>query len=566
LFRETADLLEIENANVFRIRAYRSAARSIEELSEPIGRLVREAPERLRELPGIGADLAGKIEEIVRTGSLRALRELERKAPRGAVNLMHVPGIGPRRARVLSEHGIRTLPALEKAARTGKLKELPGFGEVSEQNMLRQLAKPEVMAEPRTPRPTAARYAESLLEHLRSAEGVEAIEVAGSYRRRKDTVGDLDILVASRRGEPVIEHFLRSPGAVEVLAKGPTRSAIRLRSGLQVDLRVLSPDSFGAGLQYFTGSKAHGIALRRLAVARGLKLNEYGVWRGSRRIAGASEEGVYRALGLPWIPPELREDRGEIEAARKSALPRLIELGDVRGDLQSHTTDSDGRDSLNDMARAAEELGHEYLAVTDHTPSVRVAGGMNRTGFLSQMRRIDRLNARLRSLTVLKGAEVDIHRDGTLDLDDGTLAALDIVLVSLHSHFDLPEREQTRRVLRALEHPSVDVLAHPSGRAIGHRPPVDLDWDAVFHAARSRGILLEVNAQPERLDLDDVLCQAALAKGVKITIATDAHDVSELGFLQWGVDQARRGWARKADVVNTLPLAKLLRRLHRQRG
>jgi DNA polymerase (family 10) len=334
---------------------------------------------------------------------------------------------------------------------------------------------------------------------------------------------------------------------------------------LQVDLRVLAAESYGAGLFYFTGSKAHNIAVRRLAQRRGLKINEYGVWRGGRRLPGHDEQAVFRAVGLPWIPPELREDRGEIEAARAARLPRLVELDDIRGDLQSHTTDSDGRDSLGRMAEAAAELGYEYLAVTEHTPAVRVAGGLDRAGFRAQMKRIDRLNARLRKLTVLKGAECDIHPDGSLDLDDATLVALDVVLVSIHSAFDLPPREQTRRVLRALAHPAVDVFAHPSGRLLGRRAGAAFDLDEVCRAAVDRGVLLEVDAQPERLDLDDVACRAALARGARLVISSDAHAVSELGFMRWGVEQARRGWARKPDVANTRPLAALLKLLHRGR-
>jgi DNA polymerase (family 10) len=395
---------------------------------------------------------------------------------------------------------------------------------------------------------------------------VQRAEIAGSYRRRRDTVGDLDILVTCHRGTPVVPAFVGYPEVEQVLAEGPTRASVRLRSGLQVDLRVLAEASFGAGLYYFTGSKPHNIAVRRLGQQRGLRINEYGVWRGTRRVAGRTEKEVFAAVGLPWIPPELREDRGEIEAAAEGHLPSLVELSDIRGDLQAHTTDSDGRDSLADMARAAEELGYEYLAITDHTQAVRVTGGLDRAGFRRQMKRIDRLNGSLRKLTVLKGAEVDIHPDGSLDLDDATLEALDLVVVSVHSAFDLPERDQTRRVLRAIRHPAVDVLAHPTSRLIGRRGALRLDLEQLARVAAEEGVLLEVNAQPDRLDLDDVAVRAALGAGATLVISTDAHAVAELGFMRWGVDQARRGWAERERIANTRPLAALLKLLRRGRG
>ena len=563
LFREVADLLELQDANPFRIRAYQGAARTVEELPQPVEELVHDGGRKsLADLPGIGDDLAGKIEEIVETGTLRALHELERKVPKGLATLMRLRGLGPKRARALHQAlGVRTLAQLERACRAGKVRGLRGFGAKTEANLLREL-EAHGAEEHRVLRPVAAQYGEALLRYLQSVEGVTHAEIAGSYRRCRDTVGDLDILVTCRRGTAVVRRFVRYPEVEEVLAEGPTRSSVRLRCGLQVDLRVLAEVSYGAGLYYFTGSKAHNIAVRRMAQRKGLRINEYGVWRGRRRVAGRTEQEVFTAVGLPWIPPELREDRGELEAARRGQLPALVERADIRGDLQSHTTDSDGRDTLADMARAADKLGYEYLAVTDHTPAVRVAGGLDRQGFRRQAGRIDRLNARLDGLTLLKGAEVDIRPDGTLDLDNATLAAMDLVVISVHSAFDLSEREQTRRIVRALRHPAVDVLGHPTGRLIGRRGALKLDLDQVYRAAVEHGVLLEVNAQPDRLDLDDLAVRAALERGATLAISTDAHATAELGFMRWGVDQARRGWATRDRVANTRPLDQLLGLLH----
>ena len=561
LFRELADLLEIAGAGRFRVRAYRTAARTIEECPDDMAVLARRGREHLTDLPGVGDDLAGKIEEIVRTGRLKALAEAARRVPRGMAELLRVPGIGPVRARKLQAAlGVVSLAGLRRAAATGRLDRVPGLGPRVVAAIRKSLAQP---VDARVRLATAAPYAEELAAHLRALRGVEAVEVAGSYRRRVETVGDLDLLVTCRPGIAVVERFVTHPLVATVVARGPTRAAVRLRSGLGVDLRVLAPESFGAGLYYFTGSKAHNIALRRRAVARGFKLNEYGVFRGTRRVAGRTEREVLRAVGLPWIPPELREDRGEIAAAEAGTLPKLVRREDLRGDLQCHTTDSDGRDTLAAMAEAAEALGYEYLAVTDHTPAVRVAGGLDAAGFRRQRRKIDQLNAKLRKLTVLAGAEADIRKDGSLDLDDQALAALDVVLVSVHSHFDLPPRAQTARLLAALRHPHVHIWAHPTARLIGRRPPMQFDLPAVVRAAVDQGVLLELDAQPERLDLNDVAAHAARELGAGFVISSDAHATAELEFIGYGVDQARRGWLTARDVVNTLPLDRLLARLRK---
>jgi DNA polymerase (family 10) len=565
IFREVAELLELQGANPFRVRAYVNAARVIEDLPDSIAELAHRDSARLDDVPGIGEDLAAKIVEIARTGTLRQLRELKRRAPRGAVDLMRVPGIGPRHARALSkELGVRSVAGLVRAARRHRIRDLRGFGAVSESRILQE-ASQRTSTDARVLRAVAAQYADEIQQHLRKLAGVQQVEVAGSFRRGRDTVGDLDVLVTCNDRPRVIAGFVGAPGVSQVVARGRTRATVRLRSGLQVDLRVLDERSYGAGLYYFTGSKAHNIAVRGRAREQGLKINEYGVFRGKRRIAGATETDVAGAVGLPWIPPELREGRGEIEAALTGTLPALLEARHVRGDLQVHTTDSDGRDSLEAMAEAAEAMGYAYLAVTDHSPALRMVRGLDRAGFRRQMQRIEKLNARLRSLTLLKGAEVDILADGRLDLDDDTLSALDIVLIAIHSRFTLGEAAQTKRIVRALRHPAVDILAHATGRLINKRVPMRANFDEVFRVAAGEGKMLEINAQPERLDLDDIAARAAIGHGVTLTLGTDAHSVDELAFMHWGVTQARRAWATKADVLNTRPLRDVLKRLHGHR-
>lgn len=550
IFLEIADLLELSQANQFRIRAYRNAARVIEESARSIADMARTQPQVLRKLPSIGEDLAGKIEEIVRTGTLPLVGQLEKRAPAGATELMHVPGIGPRRARALSRKlGVRSLKGLERAARAGRVHELRGFGRKTEQRILADVKSPGI-ADRRLLRARAAQYGEPLVTYMLGDPAITRAELAGSFRRCKDTVGDLDLLVQCADGRTAVHRFLAYPEVRRVAARGITRAAVELTGGLRVDLRVLPAESYGAALHYFTGSKAHNIAVRAMGRARKLKINEYGVYRGSRRVAGAAEQDVFAAVGLPWIPPELREARGEIDAALAGMLPNLIALEHIKGDLQVHTTDTDGRNSLEEMAEAAEAMGYEYIAVTDHTPTVRIAGGLEKEGFRRQMRRIDRLNAKLRTLRVLKGAEVDIHADGSLDLGDATLAAFDIVLVSLHSSLGLAPDRQTARVVRALQHPKVHVFAHPTARLIGGRRGARFDLDEVYRVAANEGVLLEINAQPERLDLDDVSARRAQELGASFIISTDAHAVEELSFMRWGVDQARRGWVERKNVVN----------------
>jgi DNA polymerase (family X) len=557
-----ADLLEIRNANPFRVRAYRNAARTVSGLPESVAEMVARG-EDLDELPAIGRDLAGKIAEIVETGHLRALDELEREVPVGLVELLNLPGLGPKRVEQLHQAlGIDSVKALTAAAKTGKLRTLKGFGAKTEERLLAALAT-HGAAPHRTKRAIATEVAEPLVRHLAGTPGVSLVTVAGSYRRKRDTVGDLDILVTGHASSPVMERFVGYEDVARVLAHGGTRSSVVLRNGLQVDLRLVADASYGSALHYFTGSKAHNIAVRKLGLARGLKINEYGIFRGARRVGGATEEEVYRAVGLPYIEPELREDRGEIEAARAGRLPRLVTLEDLRGDLHVHSKASDGHASIAEMAAAAQARGYRYMAVSDHSRSVRIAHGLDAKRLRTQIAEIDRLNARLDGITVLKSSEVDILEDGSLDLPDSILRELDFTVCAVHSHFNLSRERQTERIMRAMDNPLFTIFAHPTGRLIEARPPCELDLDRLIGAAKERGCFLEVNAQPDRLDLDDVACKMAKEMGVKLAVSTDAHGPNDFGFIQLGIDQARRGWLEPEDVINTRPLGELRKLLQR---
>ncbi|OZB60671.1 MAG: hypothetical protein B7X39_09345 [Lysobacterales bacterium 14-68-21] len=564
-FEEIADLLELQQANPFRVRAYRNAARTLASWPEEMSLWAAQGRD-FDELPGVGKDLAAKIAEILQRGTCDQLERLRASFPRGITHLLQIPGLGPRRVHALyHELGVRTPQELLDAARAGHIRAIPGFGATSE----RRIAEAVAGYLDRSHRWPVARVdaaVQAVLAHLRAGPGVEDVVVAGSYRRRRDTVGDIDVLVAGSRGGDACRRLCDFERVSRVLAQGRTRASVVLRDGLQVDLRVVRPESFGAALVYFTGSKPHNIALRRIAQSRGLKINEYGVYRGTRRIAGKTEASVYATIGLPWIPPELREDHGEIEAARSHALPRLIERGDLRGDLHAHTSASDGADSLEAMAAAAREAGLDYLAVTDHSRGLPVAHGLDEKRLLAQMEAIDRLNERLRGIVLLKGIEVEILADGSLDLPDRVLGRLDLVVGAVHSAFDLPREQQTARILRAMDHPHFSILAHPNGRLFGTRGGCALDMERIVRHAAGRGCFLELNAQPDRLDLFDVQCRQARDAGVAVAIGSDAHRGSDFHWLQLGVDQARRGWLQKDDVLNTLPLPALRRRLAASMG
>ena len=562
LFSRYATLLEIEGANAFRVRAYQNAARSIEGLARGVMDMVRDG-EDLTQLEGIGKDLAAKIQAIVQTGRFAELDELERRLPAALVELTTVPGLGPKRVKALYDAlDVRGLEDLERAARSGRITGLRGFGAKTVERILHAL-EARRGSERRIGWLEAERAVAPLVEQLRAVGGVDDAVVAGSLRRGRETVADADILVSAARPAPVMDAFLEYAEVREVVARGSTRSTVRLASGLQVDLRVVAPASYGAALVYFTGSKAHNIALRSIAARRGWKLSEYGLFEGRKQLAGRIEDDVYRRLGLGYIAPELRENGGEIEAARAGTLPRLVALDDVRGDLHCHTNETDGADPLEAMARAAEELGYEYLAITDHTRHLRIANGLDPKRLARELNAIDRLNAKLRKLTILKSAEVDILEDGSLDLPDGSLRELDLVVGAIHDHFDLTRERQTERVLRAMDHPAFKILAHPTGRLLGEREASALDIERVMRAAADRGCFLEVNAQPKRRDLADTYCRMAKEMGVRVAISTDAHSAAQLGHMRLGVFQARRGWLCPDDVVNTRGLAALRKLLKR---
>jgi DNA polymerase (family 10) len=556
IFDEIADLLEIEQANPFRIRAYRNAARTVQGLGQEVGELIKEGYD-LEQLPGIGEALADKMEEIARTGKCQALEKLRRESGRGLVELLHIPGLGPKRVSALyHELDIQTPQQLLRAAKDGRLRQLHGFGEKTEHNLLDML-QAHAGQERRFKLAVAAQYANTLVAYLRDSKDVVEIVVAGSFRRCKETVGDLDILVTTTHPQPVVERFTRYDEVKEVLSRGTTRSTVILRNGLQVDLRVVKPESFGAALHYFTGSKQHNIAIRRRGQQRGLKINEYGVFKGERSIAGKTEASVYQAVGLPYIPPELRENRGEIEAAEASRLPSLVQLEDLEGDLHAHTTATDGHNSIEEMALAAKKIGLRYIAITEHSKRLTMTHGLDEKRLLKQVEEIDRLNDRLKGITVLKGIEVDILEDGSLDLPDEILGQLDLVIGAVHSKFHLSRARQTTRILKAMDHPHFTMLAHPSGRLLEQREPYDVDMARIIHHAAERGCYLELNAHPERLDLLDTHCRMAKEAKVLVSINSDAHSISDLNNLKYGIGQARRGWLEKGDVLNTQSFKKV---------
>lgn len=565
VFAEIADMLEIQGANPFRVRAYRNAARTIADYGRDIATMIANGDD-LGKIPSIGPDLASKLREIAATGTCELQQTLRHALPGAIVELLDVPGLGAKRVKALHDAlHVDSLEQLRAEAKSGHVRELPGFGAKTEAHLLEAIDD-RLQREPqRFLLPDAAHSLLPLLERLRAIAGVGKAVPAGSFRRRRETVGDLDILVTARDPQAVADAFVGYGEVARVLAHGKTKSSVVLANGLQVDLRVVDADAFGAALVYFTGSKAHNIALRRIAQAGGLKINEYGVFRGDERIAGATEASVYAAIGLHEVPPELREDRGEIDAARAGTLPALVERKQVQGDLHAHTDASAGRDSLRAMADAARARGFAYLAITDRAPDS--GGGRNGFDWLArQLDEIDRLNASFDDFVLLKGVEAGILEDGSLDVPDTLLGRLDLVVGAVRNGFELSRDAQTARVLRAMDQPHFTILAHPTGRVLGERDACELDVARVIAHAAARGCFVELDAQPRRLDLPDIWCREAAKAGVPVAIGSDACSTDELDNLAYGVDQARRGWLTRPDVLNTRTLAQLRPLLARTMG
>jgi DNA polymerase (family 10) len=560
IFNEIAELLELKGENVFRIRAYRRAAQNLDGLSKDVSTL---SEEELTALPGIGKDLAGKVREYLGTGKIAKHEELKKDFPEGVLELLKVPGLGPKKAKQFYDAlKIKSVDELDAAIRAGKLRKLPGIQAKTEENILKGIELIKRGAE-RTPLGRVLPLADDIVRRMKESAPVDRIAVAGSIRRMKETVKDIDILTTSKKPEAVMDVFVKLPHVSRVLAHGDTKSSVITEDGIQVDLRVVEEASFGAALQYFTGSKQHNIRLREMAVKAGLKLNEYGVFKepGEKKIGGKTEEEMYKALKLPWIPPELREDTGEIEAALAGKLPDLVTLEDIKGDLHVHTKESDGSHDLDTIVQAARKKGYQYIAITDHTKGLGVAHGLDEKRLQEEIKLIDEANKKLSGFRILKGTEVDIRADGRLDLPDEALVGLDIVVASIHSGFKQPQQQITQRLLAAIRNPCVSVIAHPTGRLIGERDAYAVDMEAVLKKAAKYGVAMEINAYPLRLDLNDLHIKMAKEYGVPLAINTDTHVTTQYDFMSYGVSVARRGWVEKKDVLNTLEYDQLIKRL-----
>ena len=566
IFQEMGEILEIQGENRFRVNSYLRAAQLISSYPHDLREVLETDPKKLRGISGIGEGLAEKIEEILLTGKCKEHAALLRKIGKKRLALLKVRTVGPKKVKMLYEKlGIDSVVKLRRAAEHGQLRELEGMGEKSEAEILKATTEYDQLRE-RMPLHLALRYAAEYVEYLEKCPAVKKVAVAGSLRRRVETIGDIDILAVGP-GAKIIEYFVGYPEVKSVLAQGPTKASVLLKSGIQVDLRVVARPSFGAALYYFTGSKAHNIKVRDRAKRMGLKINEYGVFkvagsaakkRPERRVAGATEKQIFKAVKLPFIEPELRENRGEVEAAVKGKLPKLVQRKDIQGDLHSHSEASDGKSTLAEMVEAAQALGYSYLAVTDHSTSVKIAHGLDEKRLFKQFKAIDDLNKRLKGFRILKGSEVDILGDGSLDFPDRILKKLDIVIGSVHTRFNLPIKEQTERVIKAFQNPHLMFFAHPTGRLLGERTDYDIDLEAIIKAAKKCRVAIEINGNPLRLDLQDVYCQMAKENGTKIVINTDSHHFSQLRFMDFGIGVAKRGWLEKKDVLNTLPVEKML--------
>lgn len=558
IFNKIGILLEIKGENPFRVRAYRNAAIIIENLPQNLADMVKNG-EDLTELPGIGHDLAEKINDIVNSKEIPLLKNLEEKIPINFADLMQIPGLGSKKIKKLYDAlDIKNIDELAQAAEQGKIQKLPEFSVKTEEHFIQAISRIKKEYN-RIKLSTAEQYALGIVEYLKTDPNIQDIKIAGSYRRRLETIGDIDILVTCEDSHKVMKEFVGYEDVQTVLSQGETRSSIILKSGIQVDLRAVPHKSYGAALLYFTGSKAHNIVVRRLAKQKGWKVNEYGLFEGEKFIAGETEDGIYKKFDLPYIEPELRENRGEFEAAKKGKLPKLIELSDIKGDLHIHTKMTDGHNSLEEMVEAAQKLGYEYIANTEHSKHVTVAKGLNGEKLIEHIKTIDKLNEKLKNFTILKSVELDILEDGSLDLSDEILKELDIVICAVHYKFNLSKEKQTERILRAMDNPYFNIFAHPTCRLINEREPYDVDMERIMKKAKEHNCILEINAQPSRLDLNDIYCRTAKEMGIKFAISTDSHNTAGYNYMRYGIGQARRGWLESKDVINTGNIRELKR-------
>jgi len=557
LFERMADILEFKGENPFKVSAYRKASRIMGDLTQDIEEIAESGT--LKDVPGIGEGMAQKIVEYLKTGKVLKYEEARKGISDELIAIMDIPGMGPKTLSILHhEKGIGSLSQLEKAVENGSLIGFPGIGEKKVENIKRGIQLLN-QSKGRMNLGMAFPLAKRIVETLRQKTGSQKIEWAGSLRRMKENIGDIDILATGIDREKITYTFTHLPEVREVLASGETKASIVAEGGTQIDLRVVEEDSYGAALQYFTGSKGHNIRLRGIAKSRGIKINEYGVFKGERKIGGKEEEEVYRALGMAWIEPELREDRGEIEAAQDGCLPKLVQESEIKGDLHVHSKWSDGTSSIEEIAKAAQKRGYQYVAICDHSKSLKIAHGLDESRLMKQMEEIDRLNEKLKGFQILKGSEIDILTDGTLDLSEKALEKLDFAVAAIHSGFKQDKEKMTKRIIRALENPHVHVLAHPSGRLLGARDPYEVEIDELMETAKRHGKALEINAYFERLDLDDIHCRKAKEMGIRVAIGTDSHGLDQMWMISLGIAVARRGWLETADILNTLPLKGILK-------
>jgi DNA polymerase (family 10) len=560
IFYDIAAYLEMEGV-AFKPQAYEKAAITLETLEEDVKDIYKKGGlKALEEIPGVGKSIAEKIEEYLKTGKIKYYEEFKKKIPVNLDEIIPVEGMGPKRAKILYEKlGIKNLKELEKAARAHKIAKLFGFGEKSEKNILEAIEflkreKGRFLLGEILPK------VKEISQKLKKLKEVERVDAVGSIRRMKETIGDVDFLVISKNPKIVMDFFVSLPGVVKIWGKGKTKSSVRLEEGFDMDIRVLPKRSYGAALQYFTGSKEHNIVLRKIAIDKGLKLSEHGLFKGSKMVASETEEGIYKALGLQWIPPEMREDQGEIEAAQKGKLPKLIDYDDIKGDLHCHTDWSRKEyPSIDEITKNAQRIGYQYVGIADHTKFLRIENGLDEGKIIRRNKVIDKINKKLKGFRILKGCEANIMNDGSLDIGDDVLAQLDFVIAGVHSTFKMPREKMTERIIKAMKNPNIDIISHPTGRLIQRRDEFQIDFDEILRVAKETGTILEINSYPERLDLKDTNIRKAKEMGVKMVINTDSHHTDQMRFIEFGIAQARRGWAEKEDIINCRPLEKLIK-------